>query len=59
MNDIRVKIAHTLFESGAVLGSPDDPLDIRNIQQWLPLMKCIARLVLLRECPDLYKPAGK
>jgi hypothetical protein len=43
---IRDNIAHTLLQRGDELVSFDDPRAIQKIEQWLPVVKCMARVML-------------
>jgi hypothetical protein len=54
LDPIRNRIAHTVLRSGEPTLSIDAGLDIDLVQEWLPLTKCIARLLLKTEFPNVF-----
>lgn len=54
LHNVRNKIAHAVLRSEEPTVSIDEGLDIELVAQWLPLAKCIARLVLKDEFPDFF-----
>ena len=51
---LRNEIAHPLLETGELAVSIDDLKHIRNINQWLPLTRCIVRRLLKNDFPEQY-----
>lgn len=54
LDSIRNKIAHTVLRSGEPTISIDEGLDMDLVTGWLPLGKCIARLLIKTEFPDVF-----
>jgi len=52
LHKIRLKIAHDLLLSNEPTVSIDDALDLELVYKWLPLTKCIARLMMNEEFPE-------
>lgn len=53
LRPLRDNIAHALSEpSGELTLSADDLLHTREVNKWLPLMKCIVRRMLKNDFPD-------
>jgi hypothetical protein len=48
---IRDNIAHTLLQRADELVSLDDPLAIWKVEKWLPVVKCMARVMLKSDFP--------
>ena len=60
LKNLRNKIAHAFLKPSKPTLSLDEAEDINLVQKWLPLTKCIARLVLKDEFPDAFlKPKNK
>ena len=55
LDPIRNRIAHTVLRSGEPTLSIDAGLDLDLITEWLPLTKCLARLLVKTEFPDVFK----
>lgn len=51
LNPLRVNIAHALFEGGELTLSADELLQAAQVEDWLPLVKCMARRMLKNEFP--------
>lgn len=54
LDPIRNRIAHTVLRSGEPTISIDAGLDLDLINEWLPLTKCIARLLIRTEFPNVF-----
>jgi hypothetical protein len=54
LDPIRNRIAHTVLRSGEPNVSIDDGLDVALVNEWLPLTKCIARLLLKSVFTDIF-----
>lgn len=54
LDDIRNKIAHAVLRSGEPTLSIDDALNVVLVNEWLPLTKCIARLLIKEEFPNVF-----
>jgi len=54
LDPIRNRVAHTVLRSGEPTVSIDAGLDIDLINEWLPLTKCIARLLIKTEFPSVF-----
>lgn len=54
LDGIRNKIAHAVLRSGEATVSIDEGLDLEPIEAWLPLAKCIARLLMKDEFPEFF-----
>jgi Methylamine utilization protein MauJ/SEC-C motif len=55
LTPLRVKIAHALSQrSGELTMSADDLLHIREVNKWLPLVKCIVRRMMKNEFPTQF-----
>jgi len=52
LRPIRLRIAHAALDSGEIALSPDDPDEEMDLMKWLPLAKCIARLMIRNEFPN-------
>jgi hypothetical protein len=48
---IRDNIAHTLMQRADELVTMDDPESIEKVGKWLPVVKCMARLMLKNDFP--------
>ena len=51
LRPIRLRIAHAVLDSGELTLSPDEPNEERELIEWLPLAKCIARRMLKNDFP--------
>jgi hypothetical protein len=54
LSPIRTRIAHAFLDSGEATFSIDDETERDAINHWLPLLKCIARLLLKNEFPEAF-----
>jgi len=54
LEDLRDDIAHALTQAGEFRMSADTALHSAEIQKWLPLLRCIARLLLKVEFPNSF-----
>ncbi len=52
---LRTRIAHAISQSGELLLSADEALDVSKVE-WLPLAKCMARRMLKNEFPSEFLP---
>jgi hypothetical protein len=50
---LRNKISHAVLESDKPVISIDNSLDVAEVEKWLPVVKFIARYLLLDEFPDV------
>jgi hypothetical protein len=54
---IRNEVAHAITEQGPPRLSADDTFYLQRVNEWLPITKCLARLLLLHEFPrQLWQP---
>jgi methylamine utilization protein MauJ len=57
LDNVRNRIAHAVLrDESAETYNIDDGLHINEVAKWLPLCKCIARYLLKKEYPQLFKP---
>ena len=54
LRDIRNKVAHAVLRSGEPTISIDEAEDVKHVNTWLPLVKCIARFLLREEFPSMF-----
>jgi len=54
LNDLRVKIAHGLTKTAELTMSLDDATNADVLLKWLPLTKCLARLLLKHQFPKAF-----
>ena len=54
LNPIRLKIAHAVLKGGEPAILVDEKTDINLVSKWLPICKCIARLLIKTEFPDVF-----
>jgi hypothetical protein len=57
LNPLRVGIAHALLETGEVRITLDNLEHIQKVNQWLPLCRVLARLMLRNEFPNEFAMA--
>ena len=52
IRSLRNEVAHAITEEGPPRATADDAFHHRRINQWLPITKCLARLLVLHEYPN-------
>lgn len=55
LSKIRTRVAHAFLDSGEPTFSSDDATERDEVLHWLPLAKCIARLLLRNEFPEGFR----
>lgn len=56
---LRNKISHAVLESDKPVISIDNSLDVAEVEKWLPVVKFIARYLLLEEFPDVARSSAR
>jgi hypothetical protein len=51
LRPIRLRVAHAVLDSGELTLSPDDPAEEMELIKWLPVAKCISRLLMKNDFP--------
>jgi len=56
LKDIRDEISHGLldYEEERKVVSIDDAIAVQKVYKWLPLTKCIARYMMMKEFPGVF-----
>jgi hypothetical protein len=55
LTPLRDNIAHVLLSaSGDALLSADDPLSTAAVRRWLPMIRCMARSMLIKDFPSAF-----
>jgi hypothetical protein len=58
LTPLRVGIAHAVLDTGETTLVAHELLHMRQIRTWLPLINCIARLMLRTDFPEAFTPPG-
>ena len=54
LEPIRNSIAHSLWDQGETKISIDNMDDLWKVNKWLPLLRCLARLVMINDFPEAF-----
>lgn len=55
LRQVRNRIAHSILDSGEDAVLIDNSRGIQELYKWLPLTKCLARHLLIREFPEVFE----
>jgi hypothetical protein len=57
LHKLRNKISHAVLDSGQPMISIDNGLDVDEVEKWLPVVRFIARYLLVQAFPKLFQVA--